>query len=571
MRRHNLPVRLCMSVAMGLAFLFAPLTAKARQTLPHLSLSVDGYYWARYTYIRDLANLKNQVLPGTGNRLRNPILNTNYMTHQVRVEPRVRLGRLAKVQMRIDALQDVVWGDNAGLAPIGLFSEQPSDTDAMGNQVSSIALHSVFLELNVNIGLLRIGRMPANWGMGYLINDGGNLTKHRAGVDDSFGDNHFPTIYDRAMFLTDVIKLVRRFSRFKIATNHHLYLAYAYDRIVEEPNVPGLPSDFQRPYGEQTFLSREQNNVDEHVGILLYQWNHFADSVPWLKRWGPTALKAGLYVAYRRQRTTAGIVRLWDSATNGYVAHDCTTEDLPICGGKNDIMTLDPYFNIHLGRLVTAGAEAYFVRGQTDRRAIAIGPGVTRVAAYGWVTRVQSSVLRWLGMSAEAGQAAGDANFSDRTFRQVSAHPDYNVGLILYEEFLRQRSATALAYAYPYRQDPTKVWASRGLQSNGGVIDSFYFMPMVSASPVEFLKVRLAVLTAWAHRQDGALFPTGRGRRIGTEVDLGLDVKWGLGDDELSHLLLRVETGYLFFGPQVAPDYAAPGSFSIQARVAFVL
>jgi len=571
MRRHFLPVRAWTPVALGLIVLCAPLTALARQDLPHLSVSVDGYYWARYTYIRDLAYLKNQVLPGTQNRLREPILDTNYMTHRIRFEPRVRLGRLAKVQMRIDALQDVVWGDNAGLAPMGLFAQEPSNTGAMGHQVPSISVRSVFLELNVNIGIVRVGRIPANWGMGFVTNDGGNLTKHRAGVDDAFGDNHFPTIYDRAMFVTDVIKLVGRFSGFKSSTDHHLYLAYAYDRLVEDPFVPGLPSDFQRPYGEQTFLSREQNNVDEHVGILLYQWNRFADSVAWLKRWGPSRLKTGLYFAYRRQRGTAGIVRLWDAGTNGYVGHDCATEDLPICGSNSDLLIMDPYLHIHLGRLLTASAEAYFIRGQTDKRAIPIGAGVSRVSAYGWVARVQSSVLRWLGMSAEAGQAAGDGNFADRTFRQVSAHPDYNVGLILYEEFLRQRSATALAYAYPYRDDPTKVWASRGLQSNGGVIDSFYLMPMVSASPIDFLKVRLAVLTAWAHRQDGALFPTRRGRRIGTEVDLGLDVKWGLGDDELRHLLLRIETGYLFFGPQVAPDYASPGSFSIQARVAFVL
>lgn len=575
-RRNTTRARVKMAAAAAAAAALLLVTwagpASAEKQLPSLKAAVEGYYWTRMTYLKDLADLKGHVMPGTA-RLYESITDTLYFTHHLRIEPRVTFGKIVTGYARIDALENVVWGDNDAKASSPLFAGNPTNTNFLGERIPSVALRHAYLQVNVKLGLLRVGRMPSHWGMGLVSNGGGDLLKDRAGVDDAFGDNHFPSIYDRVLFITDVIAVAKTIAKRKnAAKGQSLYLGYAYDRLVEEPFWPEYGIDFQRPYGEQTFLSRQRNNVEEHVGILLYRWENWARKLPKLKRWGRSDLMAGIYFVYRKQRAVKGIVRVWDEQAMGYLSYDCgVAEDVPLCGSTSDVFIIDPHVKFKLGRLLSVESEAYVITGSTEPRAVPIGDIVNKANIYGWVVRAGSSPLRWLKVEMEGGQASGDQSFSDRTFTQRPMHPDYNVGLIMYEEFLRERSATSLAYGYPSRSDPTKVWAARGLQSNGGVINSFYFMPTVTYAPLDFLKVRLAVLNAWSHKQEGYLFQTGRGRHIGTEVDIGLDLSWGLGEDTLRHMLLRLEGGYMVFGSQVSADYDAPGIFSIQARLAFVL
>jgi hypothetical protein len=255
-----------------------------------------------------------------------------------------------------------------------------------------------------------------------------------------------------------------------------------------------------------------------------------------------------------------------------FAPHDCSSSGLAQCGTDSDLYILDPYLSIKLGRLLSLQSEGYLITGPTEPTAAPLGQNVTRVRAYGWAVRATTKVLRWLHFRLDTGQASGDGSHSDNVYRQRAMHPDHNVGLIMYGEFLRQRSAMApLTHPTSYPANEPRTWGSRGAQSNGGVINSYYLMPTLVANFVEFFTMRLAVLSAWSHKQDGYLFPTDRGRHIGTELDLGMDVRWGKGDDTLSHLLLRLEGGYLLFGSQVQDDYNARGAFSLQARLAFVL
>ncbi len=543
--------------------------ASARKTLPSLQWELDGFYWARFSYDRNLALYRGQVLPGAQGGLREPLTSTQYFSHQIRLEPSVRLGKIASFHMRFDGLYDVVWGDNDGNAAWPLFSDSPSDTSVTGNRQASVRLRQAYMDFDVFLGRVRVGRMPVHWGLGLVSNGGGNLRRSRAGVDDDFGDNHFPTISDRAMFVTDIIGTARRLWEPNLPKNHSLYFAYSYGRVVEEPFVPGVPVDEQRPYGDSTFLSREANDVDEHAGILLYVWKGFLDR--WFSRWGPTHLKLGTYFAYRRQRRVNGIVRLWDGSMGGFVAHDCASENLAVCGSDADLVLLDPYLDVKVGRAFRLRAEFYLLQGQIEPRTLSVSNVTDKYSTYGWVVRADSFPWRWLGLRLEAGQAAGDSDYRDATFRYRPMHPDHNVGLVLYDQFLRQRTAASLAGAFP---GPVLVGQSPGVrafQSNGGVVDSYYFAPTLVLKPFDFAVIRMAVLSAWSHRQDDILFQKGRGRRIGTEVDMGMDLAWGLGDDDMRHLLLRLEGGFLFFGPQVRPDYDAAGAFTVQARIAFVL
>lgn len=554
--------------------LFIP-SSFGRKPPPSVDFRHDGYYWTRFTYMNNLADLQNHTIPGTQGVLSESIQHTQYLTHHVRWEPRVVFGSLATVNLRFDGLRDVLWGDNAGLAQTALFAGNPSTTGLFGQDVPSIQLTSIFMKLKLSVSEVKIGRMPIHWGMGLLYNEGGNLLLRRAGIDDDFGDNHFPTIYDRVQITSKVFQLydlLRGKLDTSKRTNHEFIAGYAFSRIVEEPFSPGFPMDMRRPYGDKTFLSRQASGVDEHVGVLLYRWKSFADGISSIKKWGPNHITGGLYFAYRRQRRMEDIIRLWDHTAGKLVAHDCeVTTGLPQCGTDADLYIIDPYINIKLGRLLNLESEAYFIAGSVEPDSIPVGNKTGRVRMHGWAVRASTRALRPFNFKVEGGQASGDNTYKDQTYRERAMHPDHNVGLILYSEFLRQRSASLRSITYPIFTSSSPSIDGPGGQTTGGVLNSFYFMPTVSLEFLETLTMRLGVLSAWSHKQDGFFFPKDRGRHIGTEVDMGFDVKWGMGDDTLRHMLLRLEAGYLLFGSQVSPDYRSNGVFSLQARLAFVL
>lgn len=568
-------VRVSITACVALLVSLFGASAFGRASLPSIGFRHDGYYWTRFVYFNDLANMNDQVLPGTRSILREPLVHTQYLTHHIRWEPRVTFGSLATVYLRLDGLRDVVWGDNAGLGTSPLLAETPSNTGLFGQDVPSIQLTNIYLKLKLSVSYLKIGRMPIHWGMGLLYNRGGNLLTHRAGIDDDFGDNHTPTIYDRVQLTSDVFSLYNLLKGRPKASkkkNHRLIAGYAFSRLVEEPFSSRFPMDMQRPYGDKTFLSRQSNGVDEHVGFLLYRWKHFADGVSWLKKWGPNHVTAGFYFAYRRQRREDSIVRLWESGTGTYNAYDCAhSPGNPACGTDADLYILDPYLKIKIGRLLELTGEGYVLSGSVEPGSVPGGTKTGKMRVYGWAVRAMTKALRPFNIKVEAGQASGDASTEDNVYRQRAMHPDHNAGLIMYEEFLRQRAATTMAYAHPLTANPSQSIDSPGALPTGGVMNSYYVMPTVSLEFIEALTMRLGVLSAWAHKQDGFFFPKDRGSHIGTEVDVGFDVKWGVGDDTLRHMLLRLEAGYLLFGSQVKPDYDSFGVFSLQARLAFVL
>jgi hypothetical protein len=191
---------------------------------------------------------------------------------------------------------------------------------------------------------------------------------------------------------------------------------------------------------------------------------------------------------------------------------------------------------------------------------------------------------------AEVGHASGDEQISDDVFKGRALHRDYNVGLILYEQVLAQRTVEKFA------GDPD----TRGLWSNGGVYNSTYVNPRFKWRPGDFYEFRLGLLLAWADEVDGAITPylgdeelgtdITESKLLGAEIDLGIHMKWA---DE--HILVSLEGGYMRAGPRLGrltqyqdPDEVAAGSvpysaadyekiqrrllniFTLQSRIAFV-
>jgi len=540
-----------------------------------LKFDLAGYYSAQGTYIRDLANLKQSLLPGSANLYRERITNTGYFTHHLRFEPRLSVGKWVTLHVRLDGLQNVVWGDNDGRAQSPLFAGSPTNTNDYGESIASVQLTWAYLDLDVKLGRLRVGRMASHWGMGLLSNGGGNLQTHRGGVDDDFGDNRNPSINDRILFATKPITVIKTLAKAK-DTSSNFILAYAYDRLVEEPYWKDISREWQRPYGEQTFLSRQQNNVEEHVLVLAYSNKDFLSHVPSLKLWKHKELVLGAYIVYRKMGAYEGILRY----DNGREIYDCgVSAPPPACGAKSKVAIIDPYVKLRLGPFLLE-SEGYVIVGKTEPgKGIPIGDNVSKALIYAWVARVGYTLLKKWDLLVDVGQSSGDDVYGNDTFTQRPMHSDFAVGLILYREFLRERSATALAQRLNSNVAGT-LSPARSLQTNGGVVNSYFLHPRVRWHVNKSLTLKLALLMAWSHKSgpDNFLFDkvscAGESgvcmeNYIGTEIDVGVDFRWA-GRVGHEHLLLRLDMGYLVFGKQVRDDYDAPGIFALRARVMMV-
>ncbi len=525
---------------------------------PQLRLEVNGFYRAEFLYARDVEVAKGHVLPPFG-LLVDRVEDTQFLAHTVRLEPTVSLGRLARLAARIDGLQDAVWGQNGSAAPNPVWPANPSTHSMWGPGADSMGLTWLYLDVDVVLGHVRVGRMPANWGLGLVLNHGGDLRRTRGGIDDDFGDNYFPTVYDRLMFYTNVVRTVRKLWGQDTQSRHALYLGYAYDRLVTEPLADGIQFAQQRPAFDLHFLSRDDNDLEEHAAFLLYRWQDPFRKVPWLARWGSSILRAGIYGAYRFQRRLSGLVHL----DAGRVVLDCDRSDSAVCGADVDLLLLAPTFHVGIGRLLQARGELFVLLGEAEGPAV--GVGTHRVASHGWTVRLETNLLRWLSIRIEGGQASGDPTPATGTYRLASLHPDRNVGLVLYDLVLRQRAASLAAGLGPAAAAPL-AGALRG-----GVTGSGFVFPTIRFRPLDFVVLRAGLLAAWASAQDGLLYPKGRSKHLGTELDLGVDFVWGSDAEASRHLFLRVEGGYLLFGGQLSPDYDSPGSFAFRTRLAFVL
>lgn len=576
-----------------------------------LTWNVDGYYRTRATYIRNLANQpEHDAFQGTAERLRE----TQFLLQRARIEPRLQLEKIVKFQLTIDALDDMVWGDNNALSAAPVFAVNPTSTNLHGETIPTANIRRAWVEFNVPIGQLRVGRMPSHWGMGLLSNGGGTSGCDWATpdsdaakfqcldgyFDDDFGDNHFGSVNDRILFATRPLQIYKTITKHKDPTSNFV-VAYAYDKLVEDYfNIPleqqllaetysdlkrgATPSDplSQRPYGESAFLSRD-DDVQEHVLVLLYNnpdfdWFRLSDE-----------LRGGVYMVFRSQpKSHFACVHDSDGEKTFDDTPACNPDygpgDITFVGEGSNIQIYDFWYRLRLGWLYSE-TEFYTIRGHTDG-GVPIGTQVSELREkdaeiYGLATRVGYESQKLDGVF-EIGHASGDSDVTDTNFTQRPTHPDYNVGLLLYEEVVRELTARTIGRLVGLGG---YVFNSRSLQSNGGVINSTYIFPRVRYRPVDFVEVIGGFVAAWWDEK--GLLPTaqvpneaGGGQHdsssfIGWEVNGATKLTWAD-----NHLSWTLETAYMRFGQGLYDAYrfgGAPTLFSevkgaatIQSRLALV-
>lgn len=541
----------------------------------NLKWATEGYLRTRSVLLTNLAPQDRRLVGSpSGDVLFPDIRHTSYMVSRLRLMPSLSFGDLATLKMQVDALDDVIWGDNNGVATAPLFATTSSNQYYLGGgEVDSITVGKAWLEFKVPVGIMRVGRMPSHWGMGLLANGGGTMNLDPATppglperkaldhfFDDDFGDNHFGSVVDRILFITKPITIAKTLMK-KADTESNFILGYAYDKLAEAPFFPLENYERQgRPFGQQGFLSRGKNDdVNEHVFIAIYNdpfWNkiRYTDE-----------LRIGMYGVLRTQDEGSTRPSVLDPTSLG-----CGTfEGEPVaCKDTGSLVWIaDLWWRIRYGSLYTEG-ELIKIGGKTfggvpfplpnQKKEANITSGAARA---GYLTDDWDAVL-------EVGHASGDKLLTDEKFNQRPLHPDYNVGLILFEETLRELSARTYGAGFYL---PTSPDGARGFFSNGGVINANYIHPKgryrLKNGKVEFVG---ALLFAWADTLSDAgpglfLSTNTDSKYLGTEIDFAAKIKFA------GKMQFSLETGYLRFGDalkSVLPN--ADSSFTLQSRVAFL-
>lgn len=427
--------------------------------------SLDGYYRLRgYTF----GNLyPGQVKPG------------NYFSNRIRIQPGLNFEDRAKFFMMFDMMDGVISGDNQSLATTALFAGDPSFTDIGGTDTLPIALKRAWMEFKVPIGLVRAGRQPSTWGMGLLANDGN-------GFDDSFGENKYGSTYDRIIFATRPISVAQTIAGVK-DKGIPLIFAIGVDRLVEDPLIqyygytcdpesttddPRCTADEDHGYTEardpanrtNAWWVDTQDDVYEMVYVLTYRGEGVA-----LPNGTVGDLIGGVYAVNRIQQET-----------------------------DSNILIMDAYAKVEVSKFYFEG-EALTIQGKTSAIALAgaenteegASPLYKEANIWGYVLRSGYQSHKFSAIF-EHGYASGDDNIADANFTGRPLHPDYNVGLLLYEEILSRTTA--------------EVWGegAKSLWSSGGVYNSRYVFPLISYRPIEKWELSTAFLAAWPDKPDAS-------------------------------------------------------------------
>jgi hypothetical protein len=526
------------------------LSGAAQAAEDDYDFELEGYYRLRGYRFRDLVDEQD----GVG----------NFMAMRLRLQPQFNFQDRAKFFMMMDMLDDVVAGDNMSLLPAAVFAQDPSYTRIEGQnqdffQRSTAApmVKRAWVEFKLPVGTMRVGRQESNWGMGILSN-------HGNGFDDTFGENHYGSTFDRVLFATNPVSIAQTIAG-KRVTNFPLFLGVGVDRLVEDP--------LETYYGYQCAT---QDSGGAAVGQTLPDGTINPDYDRRCDTFNNLEQKPGrdgyhdLDHDYTEPRSPSNRTDDWfidsnDDAWEMVYLAIFRGEDRPMFGSTGDF-TLGAYaidrqqvetdsrvqiydvYTKFLWKGIYLEGEALHIRGKSSGLAL---PGTydpsskldnpleKQVNIWGWVARGGYIKPAYQGIF-EAGFSSGDANVADGELTGRSLHPDYNVGLLLYEEVLSRVTSRT------WTSGATPLW------SQGGVWNSTYIFPNATIRPTEGLELTGAYLLAWPHEPDGARIRCGAGddvaceqpydgelaKEIGWEADFSAKYKFA------KHMLFSAEVGY---------------------------
>jgi hypothetical protein len=534
----------------------AALSALSPALAEDLDLEIEGYYRTRAYLFPDL--FADQDDAG------------QFISHRLRLQPTFSYQDKAKFTFMTDVIDDAVWGDNEDRASTALFANDPSMTGVDGQATDVFRIKRAWMEVNIPIGVLRVGRQPSHWGLGLLANSGD-------GFDDSFGENHQGNNFDRILFATRPIAIAQAAAG-RDDTGIPFYLGVAMDRLVEDPQtqyygyecVAGLSDGIDDDYDSR--CDKDGDGVTELEHDYTEERDPSDRADDWWVDPSDDVYEVVMLAIYRGE--DLAVLDGGDLTVGTYAINRQQAET-----GSN-VWILDAYTRFEAWGAYAEG-EILNIRGQSS--AIAL-PGTVNydpdaaplqkdVDIWGYVGRVGYRYGPRAAITLEHGYASGDDNVSDELFTGRPLHPDYNVGLILYDEILSR----VTQYTWTESAD--------GLWSSGGVYNSRYLFP---TAEVHFLDNQWSViggfLTAWPDRPDGSRILCAEGDEVNgepldcaqyeaTDARLGWEVDGAIKGRFHEHVLVSLEAGYAKVTDRIPvqnvglnPDGAF---FTLQSRIAY--
>lgn len=397
-----------------------------------IRLDIHGELQIRY---ENLSALK--VTPPINDRTREFIDQRNYALTWLRLGGQLTFSDKAKIVIQADLLPRWILGDVAqGVSAAG--------DHARDEHIPAIVrLRYAYLDWTTPIGLLRVGQVGNNWGMGILANNGDRPL--------IFGDYRFGSIVERIAFAT---RPGGRDSPFVIAL--------AGDAVLQDATAKWSLGD--RAY--QAVLSMFYEKGQTQLGFFgVRRWHNTREEVADQGRG-----KLYVWVGDIAGKHTVKVAEDVFAYGAFEVAH---------INGKTNAIRSTPEFNEQDVRSWGGSAMIGVVkRGQSAARDGAPD-------TYGQLVA-----------QLEGGYASGDANPYDGVVKRFTFDPNHQIGLLIFPYVMHFQTARAATNAASENLIARPLPGSRLLVSNGGVFGATYINPVVVFRPVPTLDLKAGAVVA---------------------------------------------------------------------------
>jgi hypothetical protein len=354
----------------------------------------------------------------------NPL--SQWAEHRIRLAPSLAWGRFG-IKIEMDLVEGQIFGDHEDLFPEGRRLERKAENHGAG--FHGFLLREAYAQLLTSVGLFRVGQMTSSYGLGILANTG-------VEDPDRFGTRRYGDVVDRALVALKPLAPLQGAGNWR----NHLTIIGSGDLVWRDENARFLDGD--RAW---------QGNAG-----LFWQDPRFTN---------------GAIVTYRTQQDDDGDT-LEATVLNLSGKNVFALSTMAGPGGQTGQQVPDLALSLDY--------EAVWLWGHTDRFQQIGAPQGLDLASFGAVGRL-GFAAHSLGLEAELeiGYASGDNNPYDDTSHAFYFDPDYNVGLIFFDEMLPMISARAAELS----GDPANVAVpAKGLDlipSQERVTNVLYYFPQL--------------------------------------------------------------------------------------------
>jgi hypothetical protein len=467
-----------------------------------LRIKIHGEYQFRATLLRDL-----RLEPFRGDASTGTVGQEYRLYHWMRITPRVMYRDSLQLVAQVDVPRGFFLGEKT--RQLDSAEEPFDDRNPVG-----LDLRWLYLEYTAPFGLFRAGQQGSHWGLGIIANDGDHPTL--------FGDYFEGSRVERVLFATK-----------PAGKDSPLTVALAGDVVFEDATAD---------------LTDDELAVQ---GVLALYYEDKNDN------------RLGFYGVYRHQSQESESLprRTFDETLSVFVLDSAGKFNAKVPGGGGHV------FGEYEVAYLLGSTNLFRTIEQTrnnEREQIRALGAATRL---GTVITSGSGDDRWgrLALTLEWGWASGDANPNDGTQRRFRFDPNYNVGLILFDEVLAWKTARAANIA----RDPELVRrpspGADQLPSNGGIFGATYFYPTLVYRPRAELDLKLGAVVAQSagdfvnpvevgirgrfRNYDGG---DARSHDLGLELDAGIEYRLPL--DYAMTLALGAQGGLFFPGNAFADE-----------------